>query len=268
MVPIENSVEGGVTATLDRLVWPSPLQITAETVIPVSFNLCVSPGTTMADIRTVVSHPHAIAQVRDWLSENLPDANVVEKGSTAGAAAFVASKQASYGAICAPVAGDLYGLEAVATDIADNPSAATRFVSVTGPGSVPARTGHDKTTFMVYMREDYSGALLEILQQLAVHGVNLSRIESRPTKTTLGTYCFSIDAEGHIADARMRESLMGLKRVCKDVIFLGSYARADRREPAVPYGGRTRDYEAASRWFAQIAGVEYGSAASEGHRGH
>ncbi len=254
LVPIENSIEGGVSATLDYLGLPnSPLQIIHEVVIPVSFDLCVRPGTTLGQVQRVISHPHAIAQVRGWLDANLPDAVVVERGSTAGAAQTVADPESGFeAAVCAPIAGQMYGLVSAATGISDNDQAATRFVLVSRPGPSPERTGHDKTTLVAYMRKDHPGALLEILQQLAVRGVNLCRIESRPTKTTLGEYCFSMDAEGHISDARMAEALMGLRRICKDVVFLGSYARADGKEPKVPYGGTDADYRNALDWAYQI----------------
>ncbi len=250
LVPIENSVEGGVSATLDYLALPeSPLQIVAEVIIPVSFDLCVRPGTRLDQVSRVISHPHAIAQVRGWLDANLPEAIVVERGSTAGAAQTVCDPASGFdAAVCAPVAGEMYGLVSLAHAISDNESAVTRFVLVTRPGPSPERTGHDKTTMVAYMREDHPGALLEILQQLAVRGVNLCRIESRPTKTTLGEYCFSMDAEGHVTDSRMAEALMGLHRICKDVVFLGSYPRADRKAPKVPFGGRDADYRDALTW--------------------
>lgn len=254
LVPIENSIEGGVSATLDYLALPEdPLQINTEVVIPVSFDLCVRPGTTLDQVRRVISHPHAIAQVRGWLDANLPEAMIVERGSTAGAAQAVSHPESEFdAAVCAPVAGQMYGLISAASNISDIQTAATRFVLVTRPGPSPERTGHDKTTLVAYMRQDHPGALLEILQQFAVRGVNLCRIESRPTKTTLGEYCFSIDAEGHITDARMAEALMGLHRICKDVVFLGSYARADRKQPKVPYGGSDADYYAALGWMRNI----------------
>lgn len=256
LVPIENSIEGGVSATLDYLALPEhPLQIIGEVVIPVSFDLCVRPGTTLDQVRRVISHPHAIAQVRGWLDANLPEAAIVERGSTAGAAQTVADPESGFdAAVCAAVAGQLYGLVSAASEISDNNAAATRFVLVTRPGPSPERTGHDKTTLVAYMRKDHPGALLEILQQLAVRGVNLCRIESRPTKTTLGDYCFSMDAEGHITDARMAEALMGLHRICKDVVFLGSYPRADRKAPKVPYGGEDINYRSAAAWMNGLTG--------------
>lgn len=254
LVPIENSIEGGVSATLDYLALPSsPLQIIAEVIIPVSFDLCVRPGTSLNQVERIISHPHAIAQVRGWLDAHLPNAMVVERGSTAGAAQAVSFPDSDFdAAVCAPVAGQMYGLVSAATNISDNDSAATRFVLVSKPRTSPERTGHDKTTLVAYMRQDHPGALLEILQQLAVRGVNLCRIESRPTKTTLGEYCFSMDAEGHITDARMAEALMGLYRICKDVVFLGSYPRADGKRPKVPYGGEDGNYRDAHSWMVGL----------------
>jgi prephenate dehydratase len=253
VVPIENSVEGGVTATLDNLAYGLPLVITRELLLPVQFSLYARPGTKVTDVGHVLTHPHAAAQCRDWLAVNLPSAVVTEGGSTAGAAAEVADPDSRFdAAICARVAGEMFGLSALAEDIADNPDAITRFVVVARPGPVPAPTGADKTTMAVFMREDHPGALLEILEQFASRGVNLCRIESRPTKRTLGDYCFSIDAEGHIEDARLAEALMGLHRTCADVIFLGSYPRADKTAPDIRPGTSNSDYAAAASWLRKL----------------
>ncbi len=253
LVPIENSVEGGVSATLDNLTYGEPLMITREVLLPVRFTLFTRPGSAMADVRKVLTHPMAVAQCRDWLGLNLPRATITEGTSTAAAAAEVADPDSAFdGAICARIAGERYRLTAVADDIADNRDAVTRFVLVSRPGPPLPVTGADKTTLMLFMHVDHSGALLEILDQFASRGVNLSRIESRPTKTTLGSYCFSVDAEGHINDARMGEALMGLRRICKDVIFLGSYPRADGTQPAVARGNTDRDYADASDWLKRL----------------
>lgn len=255
VVPIENSVEGGVSATLDELIAGEPLSIRGEIVIPVEFGLYVREGTTLDDVRQVLTHGHAAAQCRDWLATMVPDATVTEAGSTAGAAAEVARPESRYdAAVCARVAGELYGLTELAYQIEDNPGAVTRFVLVGLAGPVPERSGADKTTLVAYMREDHSGALLEILEQFAVRGVNLSRIESRPTKTTLGSYCFSIDVEGHLHDKRVAEALEGLHRVCPRVHFLGSYPRADGHQPAVGYGGSDEEFDAAAEWVAGLDG--------------
>nr|WP_300147629.1 prephenate dehydratase [Propionicimonas sp.] len=253
LVPIENSVEGGVTVTLDTLANGKRLMITREVLLPVQFNLYARPGTALGDVRKVLTHPHAAAQVREWLAANLPLATVTEGGSTAGAAQEVADPASKFdAAVCAQVAGEMYGLEPVATEIADNPSAVTRFVLVSRPAEPPQRTGADKTTLVAYMHTDRAGALLEILEQFSGRGVSLCRIESRPTKTGIGNYCFSIDAEGHLRDPRVAEAMLGLHRICEDVIFLGSYARADGIRPVVARGFTDADFDAASDWYASL----------------
>jgi prephenate dehydratase len=255
LVPIENSVEGGVSATLDNLTYGEPLVITREVVLPVQFTLFARLGTALDDVKHILTHPHAAAQCRDWLAVNLPYAVVTEGGSTAAAAAEVADPLSRFdAAICAPVAGEIYRLTPVAEGIADNPDAVTRFVLVSRPGQVGPATGADKTTMVLFMRENHPGALLEILEQFASRGVNLCRIESRPTKKSLGDYCFSIDAEGHIDDARLAEALMGLHRICGDVVFLGSYPRADRAEPIIRDGTSNADYSAAVAWLKRLRG--------------
>jgi prephenate dehydratase len=255
LVPIENSVEGGVTATLDNLAYGDPLVITREVLLPVQFDLYARPGTRLADVRLVTTHPHAEAQCRRWLADHLPHTEVVVGGSTAAAAAEVAREGSRFdAAICATVAGELYGLEALASGIADNPDAVTRFVLDARPGPVGEPTGADKTTLVLFMRENHPGALLEILEQLASRGVDLCRIESRPTRRTLGDYCFSVDAEGHVTDARLAEAMLGLYRTCAEVVFLGSYPRADQVLPDVRPGTANADYAAASAWLERLRG--------------
>ena len=255
LVPIENSVEGGVSATLDNLAYGEPLRITREVVLPVQFTLFARNGTQLHDVRRVLTHPHAAAQCRDWLARHLADAVITEGGSTAAAAAEVADPRSRFdAAICADIAGELNRLVPLATRIADNPDAVTRFVLVSRPGPVGPPTGADKTTMVLFMRDNHPGALLEILEQFASRGVNLCRIESRPTKRSLGDYCFSVDAEGHIDDARLAEAMMGLHRVCGDVVFLGSYPRADLTEPIIPHGTSNEDYAAAATWLQKLRG--------------
>lgn len=253
VVPLENSVEGGVSVTLDELATGDPLVITREVTVPVQLALLTRPGRDLYSLKTVATHPHAAAQCRGWLARHLPDVEVVPLGSTAQAAAMVAGPEALYdGAIAAPIAAEHYRLAVLAHGIGDNPDAVTRFVLVSRPGGMPPRTGADKTTLVAFIRDDHPGALMEVLDQFALRGVNLTRIESRPTGTALGRYCFSIDCEGHVAEARIGEALMGLRRVCADVRFLGSYPRLDGVSPAIRAGTQDADFADASAWLARL----------------
>jgi prephenate dehydratase len=253
VVPIENSVEGSVPVTLDELSGGEPLMITREMTVPVRFSLLARPGVTAADVRRVATHPHGAAQTRRWLAAHLPQAEVVHTSSTAHAAFMLTQPGPEWdAAISAPLAGERYRLATLATGIGDNPDALTRFVLVSRPGSPPPPTGRDKTSLVAFMREDHPGALLEILEQLTVRGVNMSRIESRPTGKVLGSYCFSIDCEGHVDDARVGEALMGLRRVCADVRFLGSYERHDGVAPTIRVGTSDREFYDAAAWLARL----------------
>ena len=253
MVPIENSVEGGVSATLDALSVGSDVVITGEVLVPVTFVLAVRPGTRLEDIRAVGTHPHGWAQVRTWMNANLPSAVYLTTLSTAAAAADLdpaAGDVAAYqAAVCAPGAATIHGLEVLAEDIGDNGRAVTRFALVARPGHTPPPTGADKTTLVLYQRDDHPGGLLELLEQFAARGVNLTRLESRPTGEAMGSYCFSIDVEGHVADARVAETLMGLRRVCAQVRYLGSYARADGRATTPAVGTSDAEFDDARRWL-------------------
>ena len=256
LVPIENSVEGSVTSTLDELATGEPLAIVDEVAIPVRFALMARRGTTRADVRRVASHPHASAQCRGWLGTHLPDAVVIPAGSTAGAAAALLEEPPAYDAAIAPLlAAEVYGLDVLADGIGDNDEAWTRFVLVSAPGELPRPTGADKTTLTLFMREDHPGALLEILTELSVRGVNLTRIESRPTRKALGDYCFSIDCEGHVRDARVGEALAGLHRICAHVRFLGSYPRHDGKAPLVAPGVTDADFAGADSWLSGVRGT-------------
>ncbi|MGN6605870.1 MAG: prephenate dehydratase [Jatrophihabitans sp.] len=251
LVPLENSVEGAVPATLDELANGDPLVIAEEAYLQVAFELLARPGATLADVRTVATHPHAEAQVRRWLLTNLPDAAVSLVGSTAGAAQAAAAG-AFDAAVSSAVAGELYGLETLARDIADTEGAVTRFVRLTRPAPPPAPTGNDRTTLVAFLRDDHSGALLEILSEFATRAVNLTRIESRPTKGRIGQYCFSIDCEGHVLDERVGDALAALHRVCADVRYLGSYARRDGKQGPVPPGRSDGEFLESRDWLARV----------------
>jgi len=254
VVPMENSIEGSVNATLDELAVGVRLVISHEVVIEVAFDLVARPGVTLDRVRRVATHPHAEAQCRAWLARHLPGALVVPAASTASAAEAVAAGVADYdAAIASPLAASHYSLSVLATGIQDT-DAHTRFVLLTPPGNPPPPSGHDKTSLVAFMKQDRTGALLEILEQFATRGVNLTRIESRPVGARLGNYCFSIDCEGHVADARVGEALMGLHRVCADVRFLGSYARADGQEPTMADATSDDDFREAQRWLGGLRG--------------
>ena len=142
----------------------------------------------------------------------------------------------------------------LASAIGDNPDAVTRFVLVTRPTAPPHPTGADRTSLVAFISDDHPGALLEILEQFATRGVNLTRIESRPTGHGMGRYCFAVDCEGHVNDARVGEALVGLRRVCADVRFLGSYARADGVPATVGRGTSNSDFADAEQWLARLRG--------------
>jgi prephenate dehydratase len=251
LVPLENSVEGSVSETLDELASGEPLQIVREVLLNVSFALLVRPGTTLENVSTVTTIPHAEAQVRGWLRRTLPDAKFIAAASTAGGASAVAAGEAD-AAVAAPLAAERYQLEALADDIADNPGAVTRFVLVCRPVAPPPVTGADKTTVVAYIADDHAGALLELLTEFAVRGVNLTRIESRPTGVGLGRYCFSIDAEGHVGQERVGEALAAIKRLCADIRFLGSYPAAQPTPITEKPGTSDRDFTTSKRWVESL----------------
>jgi len=251
LVPLENSVEGSVPATMDGLVDGDPLVVVREVFLEVEFVLAVRPGTRAAQVRTVSSHPHALAQCRGRIAGLLPDADQLPTASTADAARRVGAGEHD-AAVCTAIAAERYGLDALATDLADHPGAVTRFVLVQRPGPLPEPTGADKTTVTAVVA-DRTGALLDLLAEFAVRGISLTRIESRPTREGLGVYSFSIDCEGHVADARVGDALVALHRLCAELRFLGSYPRADAGA-GKPVGERVADaaYADAQEWLTRV----------------
>lgn len=254
VVPIENSVEGGVSATLDTLASGLPLVLVGETLVKVEFVLAVRPGTRLEDVTRVATHPHAWAQCRVWASQHLPGVEHVPSTSTAaGAAGLVEEGDPGYeAAIVAPLTAQDYELEVLATNIGDNKNAVTRFVIASRPGPIMPRTGNDKTTLMIHLPDNEAGALLTMLEQFAVRGVNLSRIESRPVGDEIGRYAFSIDAEGHIDDERVAAALVGLHRVCPVVRFLGSYPRVGATNSPPRPGFTDEDFIHGREWIAKM----------------
>ncbi|WP_406452408.1 prephenate dehydratase [Streptomyces sp. NBC_00876] len=253
LVPIENSVEGGITTTLDQLTSGEPLMIYREVLLSITFALLVRPGTKLSDVKTVTAHPAAQPQVRNWMAAHLPQAVWESAASNADGARLV--QEGRYDAAFAgEFAAATYGLEPLVTEIHDAENAQTRFVLVGRPARPAAPTGADKTSVVIWLGDDHPGALLELLQEFAVRGVNLMLIQSRPTGAGIGNYCFAVDAEGHISDRRVGEALMGLKRICPRVRFLGSYPRAGVEPADVrPLRAGTSDaaFTEASDWLAR-----------------
>lgn len=225
-VAIENALEGTVNVTVDTLAFDVDLLIQREVVIPVEMCLLGHPGAIYSELRQIISFGHASAQCRLWIRSNAPQAEIVTARSTAEAAEMVAaSANQTVAAIANSLAGTLYSLDVLASDIADHPENSTRFV-VVQPGTIPAPTGHDKTSLLVYQRADRPGSLLSILQEFAARSINLTLLESRPTKTALGNYCFLLDLEGHVLDPIVADCLRALKATQGGVKFLGSYPAA------------------------------------------
>ncbi len=251
IVPIENSVEGVVARTLDELASGEPLLIIGESILAVSFALMVKPGVKISEIKRLATHPHAEAQCREYIAKNIPGAEVIMTASTAAGAEAVAKGEAD-GALAAAVAAKNFNLEIIAEDVGDRQAAVTRFVTVSRPGKIAAPTGSDRSSLVVFIDADHSGALLEILTEFAVRGVNLTFIQSRPNGVELGQYHFIIDVEGHIEDARVGDTLKALYRICADVRFLGSYARADKVLPTLNKSTEDKAFDTAENWLTRI----------------
>ncbi len=225
-VAMENSIEGTVNVTLDTLVFGAPLLIQREILTPIRMNLLGVSGADLGGVGSVVSFPHALAQCRDWLSRELPEAEVVAANSTAEAAASVAHDQdPSAAAIGTTRAAEIHGLDVLAAGIEDHPDNSTRFVLVAREG-IPPPTGHDKTSIVCFQGDDHPGSLHSILGQFTARDINLTKLESRPTKRRMGEYCFVIDLEGHVDDEVIADCLRDLHAHLPEVRFLGSYPAA------------------------------------------
>jgi prephenate dehydratase len=251
VVPMENSIEGTVNLTLDDLAFGPPgAYIRGEITIPISMNLLVPPGAALEAVTAVRSQPHALAQCRQWLKEHLPRVDLQAATSTAEAAREAAAGDGGIAAIGPAVAAERFELEILARDIHDHDGNATRFV-VLGP-TMAASTGADKTSLVVFFGEDRPGLLLRILDEFALRGINLTKIESRPTKQALGEYCIFIDCVGHITSARVAEALQAVHRHAAHVRILGSYPRADDAPDAPGAGDTDTDYAGAADWFGAV----------------
>ncbi|OBI47950.1 prephenate dehydratase [Mycobacterium kyorinense] len=245
-VPIENSIDGSVVPTLDSLAIGSPLQVFAEVTLDVAFTIAVKPGRTEADVRTLAAFPVAAAQVRRWLAEHLPTVELQPANSNAEAAQQVANGLVD-AAVSSPLAASHRGLAALAEGVVDEPNARTRFVLVGPPGPPPARTGADRTSVVLHI-ENAPGALVAALIEFGIRDIDLTRIESRPTRKELGTYVFFLDCVGHLDDDAVGEALKALYRRCTDVRYLGSWPTG------VVAGAAPPQLDAASRWLTRLRG--------------
>ena len=221
IVPIENSLEGSVTDTLDLLIHDSPLNISNEVVIPIEHCLLVQSGTEMLDIEVIYSHPQALGQCRQYLNQRFPDAVPVPALSTAAAAEQLEQGQTGAAAIGTLRAAELYGLKVLAQGIQDNSSNVTRFVVLADTDHRP--TGNDKTSLCFTFEEDKPGILHHVLGIFANRGINLLKVESRPTKQSLGRYIFLLDLKGHREDAAIVEALGILSPQVSMLKIFGSY---------------------------------------------
>ena len=243
-VPIENSIEGSVLPTLDSLAAGSPLRIYAELTLDVAFSIVTRAEVTAAEVRTVAAFPIAAAQVRHWLTEHLPNAQVVPANSNAAAAQDVAAGRADAG-VSTALAAQRYRLSSLADGVVDEPNARTRFVLVGPPGPPPPRTGADRTSVVLRIA-NAPGALVAAMSEFGIRDIDLTRIESRPTRTELGTYLFFLDCVGHIDDSAVAEALKALHRRCADVRYLGSWPTGSVTGAVPP------QLDEPDRWLARL----------------
>lgn len=217
VVPIENTTEGVVNHTLDMFI-DSNLLIYGEILQEVSHHLLSKSG-LMEDVKKIYSHPHAIAQCRNWLETNLPHVPVAEVTSTARAAE-ICLDEPDAAAIASELAGQLYGLKVIKARIEDNLNNVTRFLVLSQ--KAPERTGKDKTSLMLSVK-DKVGALYDLLRPFASHGLNMTKIESRPSRRKAWEYIFFVDIEGHIEEERVSKAVEEIKGRCLFMKILGSY---------------------------------------------
>lgn len=253
VIAIENSVDGGVTVAQDALATIPGLRIIGEYLVPVKFVLVAPRGTKLEDIETVAGHPVAYGQCRTWFDTHLPQHRHLPAASNVQAAAdlFDDAVRAD-AAIAPPGIEEHYDVDVLAEGIADSADAVTRFVLVSRTVPVGEPTGADKTSLIVELPHDRSGALLDMLEQFATRGVNLTLLASRPVGDRMGRYRFVIDAEGHVKDERVADALLGLKRFSPKVVFLGSYPRADRVSATIRDAHDDDTFRDARDWLREV----------------
>jgi prephenate dehydratase len=223
LVPIENSIEGGVPETLDQLLFHSELFIQKDFILDIHQHLQTITEVRLSEIKEVVSYPHATAQCRQWLNKHLPNAKITASNSTSEASKFVAESQSRHLAAIAPEsAAKLFNLTILRSKIEDHHDNQTKFVMVT-KDKIPNMSGNDRTTIACFQHSDKPGSLHSIVGKFSARGINLTKLESRPTKKKLGQYCFIIEFEGHIQNPVIADCLMDLHTELASLKFLGSY---------------------------------------------
>lgn len=253
MIAIENSIDGGVTVAQDALATIPGLRIIGEYLVSVNFVLVVRPGTKLEDVRVISGHPVAYGQCRAWLDEQVPAHQHIPAPSNVQAVVDLFESDANIDAAIAPPGiEDHYDVSVLASGLAENPDAQTRFVLVSSVLPVAEPTGTDKTSLIVELPEDKSGALLLLLEQFATRGINLTLLASRPVGDRMGRYRFVIDAEGHVKDERVADAILGVKRFSPRVVFLGSYPRADRLPASYAAGHSDDSFRAAREWLSDV----------------
>lgn len=220
LVPIENSLEGAVTYTLDLLIHDSKLLISDEIVLPIHHNLLVFPGTTKQDIEVVYSHPQALAQCRKYLENELPGVELIAALSTSAAVKLL-EKERKAAAIGTIRAAEIYAAEIIDSQIEDKTNNVTRFVLLSENDSEP--TGNDKTSICFTFDDDAPGLLYTVMGSIAKEGINLAKVESRPNKLELGRYFFLLDLEGHRTEPKLSRTLSTIRSEVSELKILGSY---------------------------------------------
>lgn len=223
VVPIENSLEGSVTDTLDLLIHESTLSIRHELVMPIEHCLLVRPGASLETVQVVYSHPQALGQCRRFIEKCFPSAQAMAALSTAAAVTEMLQSEAPAAAIATSRAAEIYGAEILAKGIQDNPANITRFV-VLAPQDHPP-TGRDKTSLCFSFEEDKPGVLYAVMGEFATRNINLAKVELRPNKEVLGRYIFLVDLEGHREDPQVKKALAGVGDKVSMIKVLGSYPR-------------------------------------------
>ncbi len=256
-VPLENAIEGTVRDILDSLIFDFDLRIQREVVLDIHLHLMAPRGTRLEDVVRVASIPVATAQCREFLNRVLPAAEALATTSTAEAARLLGTGDAQLterptAAIAPRLAAQLYDLELLAEAVEDHPDNQTRFVALARTG-IPAPTGHDRTSIACFQRADRPGSLYGILGQFAARNINLTKLESRPTKRSLGEYCFIIDFEGHVGDAVVADCLRDLRAGLADIKFLGSYPVAGEAGVAIRAEVDAAT-QAAEAWVSELVG--------------